>query len=186
MDNDLKYNMLIVLIGIIINLILTSIVFLVKIPFLFFDSVGTILSAAILGPIYGAIVGILTNIILSLSLSYSHLNFTIINALIGIVVGIIAKKFNFNIISVIISGIIIGVISSMIGTPISIILADGFTGGNMDNFIRILNENGFSITKASFTIRLLTNISDKVLSCIIVYIAIKRIPFLQKYRNKDQ
>ena len=69
---------------------------MLKIPFLFMDSIGTVLSAVILGPVYGAIVGILTNVILSFSLSYSHLYFAIINAVIGLVVGFIAYKFGFN------------------------------------------------------------------------------------------
>ncbi|EKV57446.1 ECF transporter S component [Brachyspira hampsonii] len=180
MNNDLKYNILIAFIAIVINFALTFIVLLFKIPFLFLDSVGTILSAVLLGPIYGAIVGILTNIIISLFINYSHLNFAVINALIGIIIGLIARKINFNIIPAIISGIIIGIISSLIGTPISVVLSDGFTGAKIDSFIKILNENGVDIFHASFIIRLLTNIFDKILSCIIVYIAIKKIILFQK------
>lgn len=180
MNNDLKYNILIVFISIVINFALTFIVLLFKIPFLFLDSVGTILSAVILGPIYGAIVGILTNLIISIFISYSHLNFAIVNALIGIIIGIIAKKFKFGVITAIISGIIIGIISPLIVTPISIILSDGFTGTTIDSFISLLNENGFGFFQASFLMRLLTNIIDKVLSCIIVYAAIRNIILFQK------
>ncbi|MCZ9887453.1 ECF transporter S component [Brachyspira hyodysenteriae] len=180
MNNDLKYNILIAFIGIVINFALTFIVLMLKIPFLFLDSVGTILSAVLLGPIYGAIVGILTNLIISIFISYSHLNFAIVNALIGIIIGIVAKKFKFGIITAIISGTIIGIISPLIGTPISIILSDGFTGTTIDSFIKLLNENGFGFFQASFMMRLLTNILDKVLSCLIVYIAIKKIILFQK------
>ncbi|KLI35825.1 ECF transporter S component [Brachyspira hyodysenteriae] len=180
MNNDLKYNILIAFIGIVINFALTFIVLMLKIPFLFLDSVGTILSAVLLGPIYGAIVGILTNLIISIFISYSHLNFAIVNALIGIIIGIAAKKFKFGIITAIISGTIIGIISPLIGTPISIILSDGFTGTTIDSFIKLLNENGFGFFHASFMMRLLTNILDKVLSCLIVYIAIKKIILFQK------
>ncbi|ACN84942.1 ECF transporter S component [Brachyspira hyodysenteriae] len=180
MNNDLKYNILIAFIGIVINFALTFIVLMLKIPFLFLDSVGTILSAVLLGPIYGAIVGILTNLIISIFISYSHLNFAIVNALIGIIIGIAAKKFKFGIITAIISGTIIGIISPLIGTPISIILSDGFTGTTIDSFIKLLNENGFGFFQASFMMRLLTNILDKVLSCLIVYIAIKKIILFQK------
>ncbi|WP_239649067.1 hypothetical protein [Brachyspira hyodysenteriae] len=90
------------------------------------------------------------------------------------------KKFKFGIITAIISGTIIGIISPLIGTPISIILSDGFTGTTIDSFIKLLNENGFGFFQASFMMRLLTNILDKVLSCLIVYIAIKKIILFQK------
>ncbi|MEI0476328.1 hypothetical protein [Brachyspira pulli] len=72
MDNNLKYNLLIVLISVIINFILAFIVLVSNVPFLFMDSVGTILTAIILGPVYGAMVGIISNILISF-LSDSHL-----------------------------------------------------------------------------------------------------------------
>lgn len=183
MNNDFKYNIFIVFISIIINFVLSLIVLSCKIPFLFLDSVGTILTAVILGPIYGAIVGILTNLILSLSISYSHLYFTIINALIGLIVGLISRKFKFNIYSAVIIGIIIGLISPIIGTPISIILTEGFSGGTIDSFIDAMIQSGVNIIEASFIMRVLANIFDKVLSCIIIYIAITKVTFLQRYMN---
>ncbi|MEI0563096.1 hypothetical protein [Brachyspira pulli] len=72
MDNNLKYNLLIVLISVIINFVLAFIVLVSNVPFLFMDSVGTILTAIILGPVYGAMVGIISNILISF-LSDSHL-----------------------------------------------------------------------------------------------------------------
>lgn len=96
MDNNLKYNLLIVLISVIINFILAFIVLVLNVPFLFMDSTGTVLTAVILGPVYGAMVGIISNILISF-LSDSHLYFSIINAFIGLIVGVIAKKFKFNI-----------------------------------------------------------------------------------------
>lgn len=180
MNNDIKYNILIVFIGIIVNFTLTFIILISKTPFLFLDSVGTVLSAVLLGPIYGAIVGILSNLIISIFLSYSHLNFAIVNALIGIIIGIISRKFKFNIMTAITSGLIIGIVSSMLGIPISIILSGGFTGANIDNFITILTESGLDLIKANFTIRLFTNIFDKIISCLIVCIAVKKIVLFKK------
>lgn len=187
MYTNFKYNAVIVLIGIIINYIFTYIIFIAKIPFLFMDTVGTILTAVILGPIYGAIVGILSNLILSIFLSHSHLYFAIINALIGIIVGIIVRVFKFNIISVIVSGIVIGILSTIIGVPISIMISEGLTCGGLDNFINLLLDQGHDIKEAVFTASMLSNIIDKVISCIIVYIAVKKIKFFNKYpiMNKE-
>lgn len=182
MNNDLKYNLLIVLISIIINFILAFIVLFSNIPFLFMDSVGTILSAVILGPVYGAMVGIISNIMISF-MSDSHLYFSIINAFIGLIVGLIAKKFKFNIISAIIVGLIIGVISPIMGAPISVILTEGFSGGTIDNFVTSLVDKGINIIEASFIARIFSNIFDKVLSSIIVYILLKKVHFFNKYLN---
>ena len=181
MNNNLKYNIVVVFIGLVSNFAFTYIVLLFDIPFLFMDSIGTILSAVVLGPVYGAIVGILSNLILSFFLSHQHLYFAIINALIGLIVGFSAYKFRFNIISALVIGIVIGIIATLIGTPISIVLSNGFTGGTVDSFINSLIEKGVNIVKASFIARVLANIIDKVLSCLIVYIAVNKIIFFQKY-----
>ena len=179
MNNNL--NIVVVFIGLVSNFAFTYIVLLFDIPFLFMDSIGTILSAVVLGPVYGAIVGILSNLILSFFLSHQHLYFAIINALIGLIVGFSAYKFRFNIISALVIGIVIGIIATLIGTPISIVLSNGFTGGTVDSFITSLIEKGVNIVKASFIARVLANIIDKVLSCLIVYIAVNKIIFFQKY-----
>ena len=181
MNNNLKYNIVVVFIGLVSNFAFTYIVLLFDIPFLFMDSIGTILSAVVLGPVYGAIVGILSNLILSFFLSHQHLYFAIINALIGLIVGFSAYKFRFNIISALVIGIVIGIIATLIGTPISIVLSNGFTGGTVDSFITSLIEKGVNIVKASFIARVLANIIDKVLSCLIVYISVNKIIFFQKY-----
>ena len=180
MDNNLKYNLLIVLISVIINFVLAFIVLVLNVPFLFMDSTGTVLTAVILGPVYGAMVGIISNILISF-LSDSHLYFSIINAFIGLIVGLIAKKFKFNIISAIIVGLIIGIMSPIMGVPISIILTEGFSGGTIDNFVTSLMDKGINIIEASFIARMFSNIFDRVLSCIIVYILLKKVHFFNKY-----
>ena len=53
------YSLTFCAIGVALNIVLSFIVSHIKIPFVFFDVIGTILSAAVLGPVYGAITGLL-------------------------------------------------------------------------------------------------------------------------------
>src|SRR5699024_11738187 len=46
-----------------INIVLGTVVKMLSIPLLFLDTVGTIFTAVVFGPIYGAIVGGLTNVV---------------------------------------------------------------------------------------------------------------------------
>ncbi|WP_051436859.1 hypothetical protein [Brachyspira alvinipulli] len=64
-------KLLIVIVSIILNFVLSYIATSLKICFIFMDSVGTILSAVVLGPIYGSLVGLFTNVILSLFMDYA-------------------------------------------------------------------------------------------------------------------
>ena len=180
MESRLKYNILIIFIGIIANFALTFLVLLLKIPFLFMDSIGTILTAVILGPIYGALVGIITNIITSITIDYINLHFAIVNAIIGLMSGLIAKKYDFTKISVsFISGIIIAAVSGIISSPISIVLANGVSTGTVDTYIKALINSGKSLVVSTTIGTLSAAFIDKIVSCLLVTIAIKRFIFLE-------
>lgn len=163
-------------IGVALNIILSFISSHLKIPFVFFDVVGTILTASIIGPLYGAITGFVTNLITSMLNNPAELPFAIVNIMIGIFVGIISKRFGFKIYIAIITGLILAVLAPLVGTPISIILYGGLAGGPMDIMTGFLVQSGQKIFTAAFIPRIIANIIDKPLSCIIVSIIIMRIP----------
>ncbi|MDO6993271.1 ECF transporter S component [Brachyspira innocens] len=180
MVSRLKYNILIMFIGIAANFALTFLVLLLKIPFLFMDSIGTILTAVILGPIYGAFVGIMTNIITSITIDYINLHFAIVNVLIGLMAGLIAKKYDFTKISVsFISGIVIGIVSGVISSPISIVLANGVSTGTVDTYIKALINSGKSLAVSTTIGTLSAALIDKIVSSLLVTIAIKKIYFFR-------
>ena len=182
MINKVKYYILILFIGIISNIALAFIVLFLNIPFLFMDSIGTILTAVILGPLYGAIVGIITNLITSVTIDYINLHFAIVNVLIGLIAGFIARKYDFTKIKVsIISGLIIAIIAGSISAPISIILAKGFTTGTIDQYIKALINSGKSLTTSASIGTFLTNISDKIVSCLLVSLSVKNVYFFYYY-----
>ena len=183
MNNKLKYGILIVFIGIILNLSLTFIVLILNIPFLFMDSIGTILTAAVIGPLAAAIVGLITNIITSITIDYINLHFAIVNVIIGLMASIISKKYNFKNLKVsIIAGLIIGIFSGLISIPISIALAKGMTTRTIDAYIKALINSGKSIIISSTIGILSAAIIDKTVSCILVSIAINHI-FLFKIND---
>ena len=184
MVSRLKYNILIIFIGIVANFALTFLVLLFKIPFLFMDSIGTILTAVILGPMCGAFVGIITNIITSVTIDYINLHFAIVNVLIGLMAGLIARKYDFTKISVsLISGVIIAVVSGVISTPISIVLANGVSTGTVDTYIKALINSGKSIVISTTIGTLSVAFIDKIVSCLLVTIALKKVYFFRM--NKE-
>ena len=170
------YSLTFCAIGVALNIVLSFIVSHIKIPFVFFDVIGTVLSAAILGPIYGAITGFITNLITSMVNNPQELPFALVNIVIGIVVGLISKRFGFKLPVAIITGLILSVVAPLIGNPISVILFGGLSGGAMDIMTGFFIKSGQKIFTAAFIPRIISNIIDKPLSCIIASIIIMRIP----------
>lgn len=184
MKNKVKYDIIVMIIGILVNIIMGHLVIILKIQFLFMDSAGTILTAVTLGPIYSAVVGIATNFIISMTIDYVNLHFAIVNVVIGLTAGVIARKYDFSKINVsIISGIIIGLISTIVSLPIVIIAAKGVTNKPIDNFIQVIQNSGKSFIISVTITTITSSIIDKLLSSILVTMALKNVTFLKRENN---
>lgn len=171
-------------IGVAINIVFGMVVQLLNIPLLFLDTIGTIMVAVLFGPVWGALVGLVTNILLGILVDPTNIPFALVNIAIGIIVGLIFKKFEFNLLTAIVTGLIISVIAPLIGTPIAVFLFGGIAGGFSDVIFAWLLASGQEIFTAAFIPRILSNIVDKTLSCVLVYFVIKKIPasFLQQFK----
>lgn len=162
--------------GIGLNIVLATLAKALQIPFLFLDTLGTILSAALLGPVFGAITGLITNIITSVVNNPVELPFAIVNMMIGIVVGFIVKKFGFDFKIAILTGILLSVLASLVGTPIAVSLFGGLAGGSMDILTGWFVKSGQKIFTAAFIPRIMSNLIDKISSCIVVSMLIAKLP----------
>lgn len=159
-----------------INIVLGTLVGMLKIPLIFMDTMGTILAAAVFGPVWGAAVGLLTNVIIGITTNPADIPFALVNMTIGIVVGLISKKVGFGLKTAIVTGLILAVVAPLIGTPIAIWIYGGLTGGSSDFIFAWLRASGNTIFTSAFIPRITGNLIDKVASCLMAYVIITRLP----------
>ncbi|MGL5088934.1 MAG: CD3073 family putative ECF transporter S component, partial [Cetobacterium sp.] len=171
--------------GIGLNIVLATLTKSFGIPFIFLDSIGTILSAVLLGPFFGGITGLITNIIRAMISNPVELPFAIVNLAIGIVVGYIAIKFRFSIKISVLTGILLAVLAPLIGTPIAVYLFGGLSGGSLDILTGMLVKSGEKIFTATFIPRIMSNIIDKITSCVVVAVILSRLPKTLLNKIKD-
>lgn len=161
---------------IVINIILGTVVALLKIPLIFLDTVGTFFGAVLMGPWYGAAVGLLTNVIQGVITNPKDIPFALVNIVIGIIVGLIARKYKFNYVTALITGLIISVVAPLIGTPIAVWIYGGITGGGTDFIFMWLLQSGHDIFTSAFIPRITGNLIDKIFTSILVAFLITRLP----------
>ena len=168
------------------NIVLGIITSALGIP-LYLDTLVTVLSAAILGPLPGIIVGALSNIITGLIYSVSDIPFCLVNMAVGLVVGLVAKKFKFDWIQALIVGLVLSVLCPAIGTPIGIFVYGGLNGTFSDVLVMSLVQGGKSIFQASFLRNIASNLIDKVGTCLIGCALIKAMPmrFLDNFKKES-
>lgn len=157
------------------NIVLGIITSALGIP-LYLDTLGTVVSAAILGPIPGAIVGALSNIITGLIYSVSDIPFCLVNVVVGLVIGFAAKKFSFKLPTAIVCGLILSILCPAVGTPIGIFVYGGLNGSASDVLVMALKQSGQTIFAASFIRNIASNLIDKIGTCIIGWALVTYMP----------
>ncbi|WP_122638562.1 CD3073 family putative ECF transporter S component [Romboutsia sp. Marseille-P6047] len=165
-----------------INIILGLFVQVLNIPLLFLDTVGTIFGAVTLGPILGALIGGLSNIILgfvSNPLTYSYI---LANIALGLIVGFISNKKGFSYKEASIVGVILSIICPLISTPISLYLFGELNSNGSSLLLAILSRSNEIIFSGVFIPRLVSNMVDKIISCLFVAFILTKIS--QKYISK--
>jgi len=163
----LMYRYLILL-SIGINIVGAQAVPIFNIP-AFLDTVGTIFSAVVMGPIIGAGVGLVTNIALGFLVDPSYFYFAGVNILIGLTTGYIFKEYPFNLKTVLGASIFISVIASIVGNTISYMAFGGVAGEQLDRITAILVDRGIDLFISVNISGFFANFLDKVFSFAIVF-----------------
>ena len=168
------------------NIVLGIITSALGIP-LYLDTLGTVLTAALFGPVPGIIVGALSNIITGLIYSVRDIPFALVNMAVGLVVGLVAKKWKFSLVTAAITGLALSVICPAIGTPIGIYVYGGLQGNISDVVVTCLVKAGQSIFAASFLTKVGSKLFDKVGTCVIAVLLIKAMPaqFLANLKGEE-
>ena len=163
-------------VGIGINIIGGLLAQTLKLP-IFLDSIGTMLSAVMLGPWLGALTGLLSNVIQGLFTDPVNIPFGIVNAVIGLVVGYLALKRGFeDYITPLLVGLILSILAPVIGTPIAVYLFGGVTGGGVDLLYALLLNSGNEIFTSAFLARVPANLVDKLISAYLIMAIIRKLP----------
>lgn len=165
-----------------LNIVLGITVGSLNLPF-YGDTIGTMFSAIIFGPMIGAIVGFLSSFIKSVLFSgIQNLPFAAINVMIGLVVGFAFKNRVMSLTKSLLIGILLSFLCAFVGTPIGIAIYGGLTGTMSDVIVLSLKKAGTSLFTASFVAKIQNNLIDKVGSMIIVYYVVKSLPL--KYKKE--
>lgn|SRR5690606_3101926 len=162
---------------------------LLKLP-LWLDSIGTVLSAMLAGPIIGALSGIINNIIYGVTADPISTVYAITSGVIGLIVGVMAYKGwlkNFK--TVIVVGLVVGLAAAVISTPLNLIFWGGQTGNVWgDAFYAFLVSNNVPVWLASFGDSVIVDVPDKLATVIVGYLIFKGLPnnFISIFQGQDK
>ena len=143
------------------------------------DSVGTVVSAYLLGPWCGAIVGATSNLLVSMLYGYSPI-YVIVSIVIGLVVGFAARKKKLEtLLDTLTTGAVLAGCVAVTAYPLNLILNNASTGSNWgDAIIGFLEEMGFARWLTLLIGELYMELLDKVLILVVLFAFIRLLRLL--------
>jgi energy-coupling factor transport system substrate-specific component len=166
-----------IVVALAINIVVGTIVFQLKIPFVYLDQIGTILVGLVAGPWAGLLTGVLTNLLWGLLGNPGYVPYAITAGVIGLMAGWFGSMGWFKTWwKWLLGGLITGLVAALISAPITAYLYGGVTGAGTDLLTGMFRATGASIMEAALGQGLITDLIDKTLSFFIVWLIIKALP----------
>lgn len=166
--------LLLIPVGVAINIVGFQLCQLLRLP-IFLDSIGTILTGAIAGPWIGAITGLLTNMINGI-FNPVYFPYAITSIIVGITAGVLGGRGMFTKIwKTLVSGLIIMLLATISSGTITAVLFSGATGSTASVVTATLLAAGQNIFQSVFTVQVIQELADKLISVLVVMFVIRGI-----------
>lgn len=167
-------SLVLIVIAIAINMIGGQLISMLKLP-IFLDSIGTLISAVLLGPFIGMLTGLLT--LWGLLTDPIAAAFAPVAMVIGLVAGWLARAGWFRTLpKVIVSGVVITLAVTLVAVPLRTALFGGVTGSGADLFVAWMHSMGQNLVESVAITVIGANLVDKILTAIIVWVLLRQLP----------
>lgn len=162
-------------VAIVLNIVIGQVVGSIGIP-LYMDSIGTVLIAALAGPMAGLATGAVSSVVWSL-MTPAALPFAAVSAVVGLLAGLAFRWGALNKIwKLAVSGIVIGIIAGMLAAPVAAFVYGGTAGVGTGALVSMFRELGNSLIASVTFQSFISDPVDKLVVMVIVFLAVKALP----------
>jgi len=169
-----------------LNIGLNKIAVLLQLP-VFMDTIGTILSAALVPLPFAILVGVVSNILGGI-ITHPAIPFYIGTQIVIALMAVFAYRRGWfeRLPTALIVGFVIGVVSAVVSAPVTVIVFGGVTEAGATAINAILLAAGHNIWTAVLSGTLIISSIDKVIAAAIVWLLLQRLPDRLKLAHGSQ
>jgi energy-coupling factor transport system substrate-specific component len=165
-----------------INLAMGRIAQSLQLP-VFLDTMGTILVAALAGPVAAVVTGVLTQLATGLLISSTLFAFLPIQVLVALYAAYASRRAVFATSGrTVLGGVILGAVAATVSWPISLTVFGGVTTGGVTVATTLLTGLGVPLSVAVFASSLFTDLLDKTASFLSVRVVLTSLPVRMRSR----
>ncbi|WP_066713093.1 ECF transporter S component [Clostridium sp. Marseille-P299] len=159
----------------VINIVGAQIALMLKLP-VYLDMIGTIFTAAILGPFYGIFPGLLSGLLTGISTDIFSLYFLPVQIITGIMAGLIFKTKWMKNKRVLFGAFLVSIPGTLVASMISAFLFGGVTSSGSSLIVMILRKIGFNEIASVFIVQIATDYLDRMIAVAIVLFLVSILP----------
>lgn len=165
-----------------INLAMGRIAQSLQLP-VFLDTIGTVLVAALAGPVAAVVTGIVTQVATGLLISSTLFAFMPIQILVAIYAGVACRWEVFSSVQrTVLAGVLLGMMAATVSWPISLNVFGGVTTGGVTVATTILTSLGVNLSLAVYASSLFTDLLDKIGTFLVVRVVLVSLPARMRAR----
>lgn len=171
--NSLSTILLVCAAAVVLNITVGWAVGLLTLSFLFLDTVGTFIAAALFGIRWGLLVGVVTNVVIALTFRPQAIWFVVVQIAVAVVVGAVSRPKGYTVASAPIAAAILAVLVPLLSTIIVVAVFKGAHGNPVDDAVAGLQAAGNSLFSAAFWPRAGLELMDKVVTAVTALVVVK-------------
>jgi energy-coupling factor transport system substrate-specific component len=151
----------------------------------FMDTVGTVLSTALVPPFFSVLIGIVSNMLGGVITHPAIPFYSLTQVVIALMAVYAYRRGWFNRLpSALAVGLAIGIVSAIVSAPITVVMFGGITAPGATAINAILMAAGQNIWTAVLSGTLIVSSVDKVIAAAIVWLLLTRLPERMKLRRE--
>lgn len=167
------HKITLIALAVVINIVGSYIALGLHLP-IYLDSMGTIMTAILLGPFYGLFPGVLSALVTGMTSDIYALYYMPVGIVLGIVTGFVFQKNKSN--KLFVKSFCISVPASLISACITANLFGGITSSGSTMLVQLLAKTPLGLTLSCLIVQFFTDYFDRLLSLWLVFSVIKKLP----------
>lgn len=167
------HKITLIALAIVINIVGSYIALGLHLP-IYLDSMGTIMTAILLGPFYGLFPGVLSALITGMTSDIYALYYMPVGIVLGVMTGFVFQKNKSN--KLFIKAFYISIPASLISACITANVFGGITSSGSTMLVQLLAKTPLGLTLSCLIVQFFTDYFDRLLSLWLVFSVIKKLP----------
>lgn len=176
------HKITLIALAIVINIVGSYIALGLHLP-IYLDSMGTIMTAILLGPFYGLFPGVLSALITGMTSDIYALYYMPVGIVLGVMTGFVFQKNKSN--KLFVKAFCISIPASLISACITATVFGGITSSGSTMLVQLLAKTPVGLTLSCLIVQFFTDYFDRLLSLWLVFSVIKKLPdsFIKKLEH---